>query len=398
MSKADATETTFVFTADMQEKVTPAVQGTRGNREGGAEKRRRFPNEHGNGDWAKTERNEIPGEIASTWRCSKQRDDFFDRPLFEKDGLLVIDNFFSAETADVLKKEAQDLLRNFDIAGHPMTCFVASEDENAKLNYMDDYFLSSGDKADAMGCQQIRFFFEEDAFDAQGNLTRPKELAVNKIGHASVRIPPPRLSPSPVYSEALHVHNPKFREFSTSEAVKGTARGLGFHDARILQSMVITKQPGIGGKGASSLAVDVIFALTVALILTSDINYLVDSHQDSTFLYTDPVSAVGFWFALEVQEALIRCRQRRTIRFTFRPKSAKSVREHGAYSWQRAPQELEEHQRQKPVRVHLPRESARHQPYSVTHVIRRLSVLYNLPLVKPLQIIEGEAKYDDKNW
>lgn len=26
---------------------------------------------------------------------------------------------------------------------------------------------------------------------------------------------------------------------------------------------------------------------------------IVPSHQDSTFLYTDPPSAVGFWFALE---------------------------------------------------------------------------------------------------
>lgn len=41
----------------------------------------------------------------------------------------------------------------------------------------------------------------------------------------------------------------------------------------VLQSMVICKQPEIGGA--------------------------VHSHQDSTFLYTDPPSAVGFWYALE---------------------------------------------------------------------------------------------------
>lgn len=51
------------------------------------------------------------------------------------------------------------------------------------------------------------------------------------------------------------------------------ARSLGFADPRCLQSMVICKQPEIGGA--------------------------VPPHQDSVFLYTDPPSAVGFWYALE---------------------------------------------------------------------------------------------------
>ena len=51
------------------------------------------------------------------------------------------------------------------------------------------------------------------------------------------------------------------------------ARDLGFQDPRVLQSMVICKQPEIGGR--------------------------VPPHQDSVFLFTNPPSAVGFWYALE---------------------------------------------------------------------------------------------------
>ena len=44
-------------------------------------------------------------------------------------------------------------------------------------------------------------------------------------------------------------------------------------DPLLLQSMYIFKQPHIGGE--------------------------VNCHQDSTFLYTEPLSVIGFWFALE---------------------------------------------------------------------------------------------------
>jgi len=51
------------------------------------------------------------------------------------------------------------------------TKFTTDDDDHVG----DDYFLTSGDK--------IRFFLEKDALDQEGRLTRPKEKAVNKIGH-----------------------------------------------------------------------------------------------------------------------------------------------------------------------------------------------------------------------
>lgn len=41
----------------------------------------------------------------------------------------------------------------------------------------DQYFLDSANN--------ISFFFEEKAFDAEGRLVKPKALAVNKIGHGA---------------------------------------------------------------------------------------------------------------------------------------------------------------------------------------------------------------------
>lgn len=69
------------------------------------------------------------------------------------------------------------------------------------------------------------------------------------------------------------MHSEPFKAVSMTPRNRAIAASLGTQDPRVLQSMVICKQPEIGGA--------------------------VPSHQDSTFLYTDPPSAVGFWYALE---------------------------------------------------------------------------------------------------
>jgi len=165
---------------------------------------------------------------------------------FSRDGYLVLPSFLSEEATASLLTRSKELLEDFDPETHPMTKFTTGDDDHVG----DDYFLTSGNK--------IRYFLETDAIDKDtGKLNREKTRAVNKIGHG------------------LHEREPAFRKVTLeNEKMRALVRDLKFHhDPVALQSMVITKQPEIGGE--------------------------VPEHNDSTFLYTDPPTALGFWIALE---------------------------------------------------------------------------------------------------
>jgi len=161
---------------------------------------------------------------------------------FEKEGLLVVENFLSGEEVESLKDEMYKLVEGMDPTTEKGT-FSTTDHEQCR----DTYFLESADK--------IRYFFEQEAFDENGDLQMEKQKSLNKVGHA------------------LHFYNPIFKRISFSQKVKEVALSLDMKDPAVIQGMYIFKHPGIGGE--------------------------VTPHQDGTFLYTEPLRLFGFWFPLD---------------------------------------------------------------------------------------------------
>ncbi len=161
---------------------------------------------------------------------------------YRDNGFLVLDHFVDEAECDRLRARAEELVHAFDPA--EVVSIFSTREQN---RLTDEYFMTSGDK--------IRFFFEENAFNTDGTLKYEKEKSINKIGHA------------------LHDLDPIFNKFSRSEKLMALARSIGLEDPYLVQSMYIFKQPNIGGE--------------------------VTCHQDSTFLYTEPIDIAGLWFALE---------------------------------------------------------------------------------------------------
>lgn len=161
---------------------------------------------------------------------------------FHSLGYIVMESFVSLEEIEAMRNRMEQLLDDFDCS--PSTSVFSTKNQ---LRTSNDHFFDSAEK--------VSFFFEERAFDDDGNLKQPKQFSINKVGHA------------------LHDLEPVFRNVSCSEKMSGLLLSLGYKRPVIIQSMYIFKQPGIGGE--------------------------VVPHQDNSFLYTEPTTCTGLWLALE---------------------------------------------------------------------------------------------------
>lgn len=168
------------------------------------------------------------------------------REAWERDGFVVLPGFVPPDRVESLRHRIDDLVAGYASQGLPdgaATVFSTTDQTHAQ----DNWFLTSADV--------IRPFFENGAFDADGNLVAPMDRALNKMGHA------------------LHDLDPAFDQFSRTTDLASLVAELGVTDPLLLQSMVIFKPPRIGGE--------------------------VVCHCDHSFLWTDPQTVVGLWFALD---------------------------------------------------------------------------------------------------
>lgn len=257
---------------------------------------------------------------------------------YERDGFLVLKDFVSASECLKLKARATELLGTFD-PGSVRSIFSTREQTRTS----DEYFLTSGNR--------IRFFFEEDAFLPNGELKQSLALSLNKIGHA------------------LHDLDSVFARFSRTPQLAALAAELGFTQPLLLQSMYIFKQPNIGGE--------------------------VVCHQDATFLYTEPVSVTGFWFALEDATTENGClwalpgghRQGLKARFVRMPEGTTRFEIHDETPW--------------PQEGLLPLEAPQGTLVILHGLLPHLSYVNHSPQSRhayALHIIEGTCHYPDDNW
>merc|ERR1719421_1522433 len=193
---------------------------------------------------------DAPPKMMTSWLTGEQYDAATADPLrvhFDTQGFLHMKGFCSPAECESMVATMHGLAEGWDPAETKAT--FRTDEKQEQTQGKSDYFLSSSDK--------VHFFAEEGILEADGSLQAgmPRVDALNKVGHA------------------LHAEVEAFRTYTTSEKVTSLVRKIGMAKPVVPQSMYILKPPRIGG--------------------------VVTSHQDSTFLYTEPrQSCVAVWLAL----------------------------------------------------------------------------------------------------
>jgi len=161
---------------------------------------------------------------------------------YAEHGYAIIEDAVPQSALEAIRQAAAQIVDEFDIDRHHTTFTTLDQDRGR-----DHYFMDSA--------QAVHCFLEEDALDKDGRLVRPKELAINKIGHA------------------MHDLVPAFTRFCRQAVFRETLLALGYQAPLLWQTMYIFKQPHIGGE--------------------------VRWHQDASYLITDPPAVTGIWVAIE---------------------------------------------------------------------------------------------------
>ena len=136
---------------------------------------------------------------------------------YADNGYFVIEGAIAAADLESIMSAAQTIIDDFDVDQHRSVFSTLHRDTER-----DQYFI---DSAEAVHC-----FLEEDAVDEDGRLTRAKDLAINKIGHA------------------MHDLIPAFTDFCRLPVFSELLHQIGLTSPQLWQSMYIFKQPRIGGE------------------------------------------------------------------------------------------------------------------------------------------------------
>ncbi len=161
---------------------------------------------------------------------------------FNDEGFLVLPKLLDTDCLATLRAASYAYIDGYDFDNNKAVFSTTDRDAGR-----DELFFRSA--------ETVECFLEEHAVNSVGEITKPKHESVNKLGHA------------------LHDHIPAFTEFCRRPEFGEILRAIGYQNPVLWQTMVIFKQPRIGGE--------------------------VRWHQDASYLISDPASVTGIWIAME---------------------------------------------------------------------------------------------------